>query len=85
MLAAEPELPEAGWICLRIWKDLCTEREMGFGAVGPIRESSCAAKCAREGLDRDAAAVVWAVVCRLDRDVFERVKSTADLQKGAKP
>jgi hypothetical protein len=81
-VAAEPPQDEAMGLCLHAWRDLSTERAIGMGA-GPIPESKCREWCGYHGLTRESTAVMWAVICRLERDRFERENSKRRLEQGA--
>ena len=82
-LASEPEQDSAMGLCLHAWRDLSTERAIGPGGVGPIPESKCREWARWHGLDRESAFVLWAVICRLDRDRAEREHSRARLREGS--
>lgn len=79
MLNDRPEEDELTALCVGAWRDLSTERPIGM-AAGPIPWSACVAWCQHHLLDRESSAIVWAVICRLDRDHFESERSKADLR-----
>lgn len=83
ILDREPPQDSAMGICLRAFRDLSTERPLGFSGYGPIPESKCREWCRYQGLDRESTAVIWAVVRRQDCDRMEREASEAALSKGA--
>lgn len=78
-LAREPEQDGAMSLCLTAWKDLSTVRSLGFSGAGHIPWDVTKAWAEDQGLDRMSRAVLWAVLCRLERDRFEREQSTRDL------
>ncbi len=79
-LAAEPEQDEAVAYCLQAWRDLATERPLGFSGAGPIPRSKLIEWASYQGFDREVAAVLWIVICRLERDRNERENSAAALR-----
>lgn len=63
-------------MCLEAWSDLDSEREYGYGVIGPIRRSAIRAWCLDEkGLGRDETAIVLFVLRRLDADRAEALNS----------
>jgi hypothetical protein len=80
--AREPEQDAAMGMCLNAYRDLGTERAIGM-ATGPIPWSECRDWCRYHGLDSDSTTIVWAVMCRLERDRFERENSKRNLNQGA--
>lgn len=77
----EPNVGEAGRICLTAWNRLDSERQripvalaMGASVIttGPIPCSSIESWCARRGLDRSATDIVVSVIARLDIDHAKR-------------
>lgn len=84
ILDAEPEQDEQVGMCLTAWRDLSTERPIGFGVAGPIPQSKVWAWAERKGLDEETAEILWAVICRLDNDRARRETSKAKLEAANK-
>lgn len=76
----QPDQDDAMGICLQAWRDLSTERPIGFSGSGPIPRSKVFEWAAWQRLDREAAGVLWVVICRLERDRAEREASAASLR-----
>ncbi len=71
ILRAQPPQDNAMGVVLTAWDDLFRMRPMGMD-VGLVPTDKAMCWCDRNGLDEEAADILWTVIKRLDRDDHEK-------------
>ncbi len=82
--AKQPERDYAAARCIMAWYELDTCRSIGM-VVGPIPVTAIHEWCAAEGIDRDGAALVKAVIRHLDIEHIRRERAKQRLASKGGP